>query len=280
MERVAIVGTAGSWRRTPWNDAGLYIMSLNDAYRMGLPRADRWYDFHPLDKFYHPPVEGQPIHAHLVPPGHYVRPADHLDWLAKQTIPVYLHPDYMTQHPAATDWRHARPIPRDLIESYYGSYFTSSPAYMMAHAMIEGAKEIWVTGIHLATQGEYERQRAQWELMCGRFLGAKKQTLTVKDGFRHYETQDAHLVLPVESPVLTAPATYPFETHPDAYLEPIKWDRHRYSVKRERAVAQLKAARWYQPTGTIRADLERVEALLADTDEQMARAQAARQMGA
>src|SRR6185295_19012469 len=110
-ERIAIVGTAQTGSRTPWTDTGLSVWSLNDAYRMkGFQRADAWYDLHPLDKFYHP--EGNQVYAHQVPPGHYCRPKDHLTWLGNQQIPVWLHPDYATQHPEAANWAHARPFPK------------------------------------------------------------------------------------------------------------------------------------------------------------------------
>jgi hypothetical protein len=51
--RVAIVGTAQSYLKTPWTDPGLTILSLNDAYNLpAFKRADAWYDFHPIDKFF------------------------------------------------------------------------------------------------------------------------------------------------------------------------------------------------------------------------------------
>lgn len=274
--RVCIVGTAPSWQKTPWTDPGMEIWSLNDAYRIkGFSRADRWYDFHPLNKFFHPPTDRQ-VFAHEVPPGYFVRPADHLEKLAEmaQTIPVYLHPEYLLQHPVAANWMHARPIPRREIQEHFGTYFTSSPAFMLAQAMLEGVQEIWITGIHLATDGEWFRQRAQFELQIGRFLGSGKQTLTVKDGFRHYETANAHLALPEESPVLQAPVTYPFETHPDAYKEPLKWDAHKVQVKLNRQLRTLMDRKPWQRKGPMLEELYRLQAWQADIQDQMARTEA------
>lgn len=280
-KRVAIVGTANSWRMTPWNDPTLTILSLNDAYRMpGFVRADAWVDMHPIDKFWTAP-EGKQVFAHDVPPGHYVRPATHLDWLAQQaqTIPVYLHPDYRTQHPAAATWPHARPFPKAEIEAVFGRYFTSSPAWMLALAMLQGATEVHIYGIHLSTEHEYIEQRPQFEFLIGRFLGDGPLTTEVKDGLRTYRANGKTLVLPVDSPVLASPFQYAFEPRPRAVLEPLKWDLHRYNVKASREMAKLKAARWYTPTRQIKDDLERYEALIADTQEQISRVQAAQQIG-
>src|SRR6185369_8935772 len=100
----------------------------NDAYRLpGFLRADRWYDFHPIDKWF---MSEGPLYPHQLPPGHYARPAGHREWIASQLIPVYLHPDYLTQDPDAKTWTHARPFPKQQIENHFGRYFSSSPAWM------------------------------------------------------------------------------------------------------------------------------------------------------
>ena len=280
--RVAIVGTAGSWKLTPWNDIDLKIYSLNDAYRMpGFVRADAWFDFHPINKFFHP-TNDQPVFAHQVPPGHYVRPKDHVAWLGQQaqTIPVYLHPDYLTQHPDAANWPHARPFPKAEIEAVFGRYFTSSPAWMLALAMLQGATEVHIYGIHLSTEHEYIEQRPQMEYLIGRFLNGPTLTLETKDGLRTYRSGDRTLVLPVDSPVLQSNFQYAFQPRPASFVEPLKWDLHRYQVKASRELAKLRAAKLWTPTGTIKRDLERYEALIADTQDQMRRMQTAQQIGA
>src|SRR5213594_3297114 len=115
--KVAIVGTAPSWALTPWTDASLEVWSLNDAYNIdGFQRADAWYDLHPLNKFWFAPKVGpgqKPIiFAHQIPYGYYVRPAEHLDWLAAQAMPKYLHPEFASQLPAAATWPNAHAFPR------------------------------------------------------------------------------------------------------------------------------------------------------------------------
>lgn len=283
MERVAIVGTAQSWTKTPWTDQGLYIASLNDAYRLkGFVRADAWYDFHPMDKFFTVPEGTGQIFAHQVPAGHYVRPPDHKDWLSRQaqTIPVWLHADYLTQCPEAASWPKAQAIPRAQIEAHFDNYFTSSPAIMMAHAILQGAKEIHIYGIHLATEQEYIEQRPNFEFLCGKVLGAGKVTKTVSDGLRRYETQDGIIVLPEASPILSSNFRYAVDTRPGAHLEPLKWDVHRYGIKRERALNSLRTLPWWQSKKSTVDDLWRIEAHLADAQDQLGRAQARQHMGA
>lgn len=269
-KRIAIVGTAQSWINTPWTDTGLEIASLNDAYRLkGFVRADRWYDFHPLNKFTY--TEGKQIYAHQIEPGTYVRPADHLAWLAKQVIPIYLHPDYQTQHPEAANWPHAHAFPKAAIEEHFGRYFTSSPGWMLAQFILEGYREIHIYGIHLATESEYIEQRPNFEFLIGSVLGPTKRRITVKQGMRRYETQDGIVVLPEASPVLSSDFQYAFEPRPRAVLEPLKWDAHRYAVKRERAIDMLKTKPWWKSGKQAQQDLWRWDAHAADVNQQMQR---------
>lgn len=163
-KRIAIVGTAPSWRDCPFDDPSLHIACLNDAYTLGIPRVDSWWDLHPLDHFYYRDPAKRVVDAAEVPPGYYVRPIGHLDKLKEmaRTIPVFLQ----SEPPA--DWGpNAQRLP---IESYvekYGDYWTSGPAYMVAWAIEQGAEEIQVWGIHLETEQEYRDQRANFEHLLG-----------------------------------------------------------------------------------------------------------------
>jgi hypothetical protein len=293
-ERIAIVGTAGSWKQVPWNDAGLRIWSLNDAYRLaGFQRADRWFDFHPIDRFFHVPEGQKTIYAHQIPPGHYVRPSEHIAWLGKQQIPVYLHPDYLTQHPAAAEWTHARPFPKADVEAHFGQYFTSSPGWMLALAVMEGARDIAVYGIHLSTEFEYVQQRPNFEFLIGRVLGPSKVKTTVKDGMRHYETSDGHIALPEASPVLQSKFQYAFDQRPDAHVEPVKWALHKLQVKHQRKTTALRLRPWFSPwaveqvpvegtnqtttrrvmASTVQAELLQIEAAMEDRQQELRRVQ-------
>jgi len=298
VERYCIVGTAPSWMQTPWSDTGLHIVSLNDAYGMdGFQRADEWVDLHPLDKFWiipkGPNGERPVVYAHQVPKGHYVRPDGHLDWLATQTIPVWLHPDHATQLPASATWPSARTFPKAAIDAHFGRYFTSTPAWMLAHAMLRGAKEIQIYGIHLSTESEYIDQRPNFEYLMGMFLGAGKKTIREHDGKRYYEAPDRLLVMPKSTPILDAKFQYGFEPTPRRNLDPLRWELHKVNVKRERTIEALKKSSAYWPwtvmeqpdeqgvvqkrrvnTSTLRQELWHYDAVLADVQDQLARAQA------
>lgn len=253
--KIAIVGTAPSWQQTPWRDTTLEIWSLNDAYGMdGFQRADVWYDLHPLDKFMFAPKvpDGQKpvMFAHQIPIGYYLRPADHLQWLATANLTKWLHPDHAKQLPESATWPHVRAFPKTEIEEAYGAYCTSSPQWMLAHAMLEGIREIHIYGIHLSTESEYIDQRPGFEFLIGSFLGPGKRTLTKKQGLRYYESPDALLVLPEASPILSSNFQYAFQPSPRRAIEPLKWELHKAEVKRARTVAALRDAWWFPITRT------------------------------
>lgn len=275
-KRIAIVGTAPSVTMTPWDDPGLTIASLNDAYRIrAFKRADLWYDLHPMDHYYHPENGEQPVFAHQVPPGHYARPKDHLAWLGRQTIPIYLHPAYQTQHPPAAGWPHARAFPKAAVEDFFGTYFTSSPAWMLAQAVMDGVTDFVITGIHLSTDHEHREQRNNFEFLCGRILGPGRIRVTRADGWRYYETAYGRIQIPEMSPVLSSNFQYAFQPRPASVLPQFQWDVHRYTIKRERVIGRLAALKpWHvRQMRALQAELEDHEACLQDAKERLGRAQ-------
>lgn len=272
-ERVAIVGTAPSWRKTPWNDLGLQIASLNDAYRMkGFVRADAWYDIHPMDRFWTPPQD-RAVHAHEVPHGAYVRPEKHVEWLSQLQIPLYL------QSTPPEGWRHARRFPKEEIESHFGCYFKSTPAWMLAHAILQGAREIHIYGIHLSTEHEYIEQRPNFEFLIGSVLGSGKRRDVVKNGLRYYESPEALIVLPEDTPVMKADYQYAFDPKPGAHLAPLQWELHKVGVKSQRVTKQLLDRKPWTRTKPLKDELLRLGALRTDLTQQMQRLQLQAQMG-
>lgn len=171
-KRVAIVGTAESWVNTPWDDPTLEIWGLNDAWTLGFKRVDVWFELHPLDRFHFREVTQRVVYAHEVPYGCYVRPRGHLEKLQEmaRTIPVYLQ-----QEPPAGWPPNAKRLPIEELRKRFGSYWSSGPSYEVALAMMEGASEIQIWGIHLATEHEYREQRANFEHLLGiaRGMGIK-----------------------------------------------------------------------------------------------------------
>jgi hypothetical protein len=164
---------------------------------------------------------------------------------------------------------------------------------MIAQAVMEGAKELHIYGIHLATEFEYVKQRPNFEFLCGCVLGKGRRTLTVKDGFRHYESADGLIVIPEASPILQSDFQYAFDPRPDGHLEPMKWELHKLALKKQRVQHALMTASWLSPVvslqepdehgtlqtvrktrGQLRDSLYRFEALSQDWQEQMQRASA------
>lgn len=201
-KRIAIVGTAESWKRCPWDDPTLEIWGLNDAYTLGFTRVDRWFDLHPLDRFYFRPLNQRVVYAHDVPYGCYVRPQGHLEKLQEmaRTIPVYL------QQTPPPGWPpNARRLPVEQLRAAFGEYWASGPSYEVALAILEGATEIQIWGIHLSTEAEYREQRPNFEYLLGI---ARGRGITI--------------VMADESPVLKHGWQYGFQPKPPMHPAKMK----------------------------------------------------------
>lgn len=214
--RIAIVGTAPTWKDVPWDDPSLEVFALNDMHVMKIPRADRWYDLHPLDHMFFRKKD-QPVHEHDVPAGYFVRPENHLEWLKAQTIPVYVQDAAQLGSPSA------RTFPREEILKRFGPHFASTPAWMLAHALMEGATEIHIYGIHLATEWEYIRQKPNLLFYMGlaAALGCK-------------------LVLPRGCPLLADTHQYAYESDPDVPKIRLKRKISRLQQEAEQMIARQK----------------------------------------
>lgn len=77
----------------------------------------------------------------------------HLDWLPKQTKPIYVaRPSSFVPH--------GKIYPRDEMEAKYGKeFFTSVIAWMFVKAMEDGYEEIGLYGVEMACDAEYFYQR-------------------------------------------------------------------------------------------------------------------------
>jgi hypothetical protein len=181
--------------KTPWDDPTLEMWWLNDAWTLlldpsvpGVKRVDRWFELHPLDRFYFRPINQRVIYAHDVPYGCYVRPQGHLEKLQEmaRTIPVYLQ-----QEPPKGWPPNAKRLPFEQLRERFGDYWASGPSYEVALAIMEGASEIQIWGIHLATEHEYREQRPNFEYLLGiaRGLGIKivmaKESPVLKHGWQY-----------------------------------------------------------------------------------------------
>jgi len=135
--KIALVGTAPSSRMlAPYNDPTWKIWACSPGNMGQIPRVDAWFE----------------IHGNMLWPEnkHYGEP--YINWLRQQQFPVYMQ---------SKEWvPNAIPLPmRELVKEFGPYFFTSSFAWMMALAMQQGAKEIALFGIDMASRDEYILQR-------------------------------------------------------------------------------------------------------------------------
>jgi hypothetical protein len=268
LKRCAIIGTAQSWARCPWQDQTLEVWGLNDAYLIGVPRADRWYDLHPFHQMAFRPKDQRTVRQQDVPIGAYLRPDGHLDWLRTRPMPVYLaeaRPDFPTARafPQAEilEWfkpywpyrltRHGRVEPGP-------DYEVSTPAWMLMHAIVEGYGEIHVYGIHLATQWEYVQQRPNFEFLLGLAAG-----------------RGIKIVLPQAAPICQARYRYAFEPKADLPIQSAQLTIDQIKAEGLALHQQRAALPWYARgrKQDVARQLARADLLLADARQQLTRAQ-------
>lgn len=192
-KKVAIVGFASSTRdKAPYADPDFEIWGLNQLNRF-IPRlmepalADRakypvrWFEMHNRPMF----------------EADVVRDTDYVGWLQKADIPIYMNEHYADM-PTSVRYPIEKVIdffskdktrPRD--------YFTSSPAYEVAIAIIEGFEEIQIFGIDLIVGEEYFYQKACMEYWLGQCEG-----------------RGITLILPDESALLKQTHRYGYVTAP------------------------------------------------------------------
>ncbi len=242
--RCCIVGTAESWVKTPWDDPDVTIVGLNDAYALGFPRADEWYELHPFHEMWFKPNDGtKVVHAKDVPPGAYIRPEGHVAWLQQQAqqIPVWLQAEPPAGWPA-----NASRLPIEQLEASFGAYWASGPAYELMHLYARGYREFQIYGIHLSTDGERIKQRHNFEFLIGRLLGPHvTETRDEAKGLRIYQGAEVRIVLPVESPILSHGWRYAYEKAPEPAPNPYRDELARVRARKAKLVQAL--VTW--PTG-------------------------------
>ena len=222
MKKLAIVGTAETWRDAPYGDPDWKIYSLNDAYRLGIRKADYWCDLHNPDEWFLVPEGQKAVKAWEMPPGKfYPRPHDHPQVCERMLIPLYVHE-------ARAEWPTSITFPREAIERTFGCYMASSPAWMLAHAMLPesdgglgygAGDEIGIYWIHLATEREYIEQRPNMEWLIGI---AESRGLTI--------------TLPDECPLRKARWKYAFEHRPNFWVQEIGREAHVAEKEQNRIV--------------------------------------------
>lgn len=170
--KVAIVGFAPSSMtdvRPYFSDPAFEIWAINQLY-VAFPAivkaATRWFQIHTRREY-----------------DTALRDHNHHDWLAgKGRIPHNNNfPIYM-QEPIPADIPMAIPFPYKEITDYFGRYFTNSISWEIALAIYETVKaremglkgftDIYIFGVDMATNDEYQEQRPSCEFFVGWARGA------------------------------------------------------------------------------------------------------------
>lgn len=141
--KLAIVGFASNTMHlVPWLDPEYELWGLNQGGSNFLRRADRWFEMH------------QP---EFTPDA---RDPGYVQFLKGFNVPCYML-DVKEEYPSSVRF----PI-EAAIELAGRDYFTSTIAYMLALAGLEGFKRVEVYGVNLAIGTEYVRQKdcAEWWL--------------------------------------------------------------------------------------------------------------------
>lgn len=142
---VAIMGFADSCRElAPFDDPAWEIWGLNQLARY-IPRAERWFEIHHRKMF----------------EADIARGTDYIGWLRYCPIPVYMldaEPEF------ASSVRY--PIER-IVHHFGREYLTSTPAYMLALAILEGFERIGIYGVDLIVGREYAFEKPCLEYWCG-----------------------------------------------------------------------------------------------------------------
>lgn len=135
--KVALIGTAPSSRLlAPFADPSWKIWACSPGNMNMLPRVDLWFE----------------LHGNLLWPECKSYGEPYIEWLKRQTFPVYMQDQRYVES--------ALVFPKDeMVKEFGKDFFTSSFAWMMAYAIHQGAKEIALYGIDMASRDEYILQR-------------------------------------------------------------------------------------------------------------------------
>lgn len=141
-KKVAIVGFTQSRDEAPWGNPDWEIWACNNLH-LHLKPEQKWHRL--LDLHDYQTISGDKAHEA------FLRVADR---------PV------MVWQPRP-EWPTATAYPKDLVVEAFGRYFTNSISWMIALAIYEGATEIGVYGVDMATGSEYANQRPSCEYFLG-----------------------------------------------------------------------------------------------------------------
>lgn len=169
LKQIAIVGTAPHRAEAPFTDKTWTIWACSPG-NMDLPRFDVFFEPHDMDELRRDGILQDPYEPWLKTDRGKMMFTDKVyDWIPNCV-----------------------PLPKDKLVEEFGEYFfTSTPAYMMAMAILQNPDRIGIYGIDMATDEEYLYQRPGMQFFlteCARrkieVILPPSSHLTVR--YRHY----------------------------------------------------------------------------------------------
>lgn len=165
-KKVAICGFAASWKLAPFDQPDVEIWGLNELWKY-VPRWNRWWEVHDADTL--------GVTKRDLSEGEMKR---HLEWLSTNHGPdkvIYMQPQFCDGR-----FPNAKPMALDRMVQAFGRYFTSSIGYMVAQAILDDYGWIGLYGIDLASDIEYQQQRANAEYLIGIARGQGRTVVTAE----------------------------------------------------------------------------------------------------
>lgn len=154
-DTLAIVGFAPSTRdRAPWDRQDITIAGLNEEYAFDWFKRKEgnliWFQLHKRESFARPENHNDP---------------NHLAWLKqKHPFPIFMQEKHK-------DIPSSIRFPIEKICKEFGNYFSSTLAYLVAWAYIEGYKRVELYGFEMGSDSEYWGQRANAVYIIGKARG-------------------------------------------------------------------------------------------------------------
>ncbi len=201
----------------------------------------------------HIPAFCDEVDAAEVPAGAYVRPIGHLDWLARQSIPVFIQK-------ADPRVPRAHVFPYTEIHAAFDGLFptgkiecSSTPQWMLMQALLEGYQEVHIYGIHLATEWEYQKQRELFAFLMGIAAG-----------------RGVKIVIPKRSPLLKTTHEYAYAADPATPIVALQRTSMKLERQRDGLTKTIKAMKRYaNGKAELTARLRWLDAQIADIQAEM-----------
>ena len=161
---VAFVGLAPtSCTLAPFDDEDVEIWCLNEAHAFKwVTRANRWFQIHATESW-----------------KRYIAKRDvrgHADWLKKNPLGIPIYMQYPNEIVPNSVGYPLHEVTQRVFKNFWRGdakvkYFTSTFAYMMGIAVLEGFERVEIYGFEMADEIEYVQQKACAEFWIGYAIG-------------------------------------------------------------------------------------------------------------